>query len=215
MSKQDRQGARTISEFERRHNYGERFNEVMGVANDARQTAEKAMQSVDGLTQEEVFNILTNNGEAQGLYRSPDGQVYINASYIASGILQAADGSLQIDLNTGALSGKSPDGNLLFSLHRNSSNTGAVMHLMSNDQTKKIELDISDESAFIGFSYNGSTKIMMHYMPTIDESKLQIEGVHTDYLHTKKIGADDGTTISSKNISWKDNGDGTYTLIGT
>lgn len=89
MSKQDRQGARTVEDLERRLNYGERFSEVMGIANDARQTAEEALQSVTDMTQEQVFNALTNNGEAEGLYRSPDGQVYINASYIKSGKISA------------------------------------------------------------------------------------------------------------------------------
>ena len=44
MSKQDRQGARTVSDLERKynlHNYGEQFAIVMGVATDARKaTAE-------------------------------------------------------------------------------------------------------------------------------------------------------------------------------
>ena len=41
---------------------------------------------VSGLTQEEIFNLLTNNGEAQGIYQEGD-QLYINASFVKSGIL--------------------------------------------------------------------------------------------------------------------------------
>ena len=40
------------------------------------------------LTQQEVFNILTNNGQTQGIYLS-GGRIYINASYIGSGTISA------------------------------------------------------------------------------------------------------------------------------
>lgn len=54
---------------------------------------EKAKQAAvdevdESLTQEEVFNRLTDNGAAQGLYIDPvTGQIYVNASYIRSGTL--------------------------------------------------------------------------------------------------------------------------------
>lgn len=54
---------------------------------------EKAKQAAvdevdESLTQEEVFNRLTDNGTAQGLYFDPNtGQIYVNASYIRSGTL--------------------------------------------------------------------------------------------------------------------------------
>ena len=41
------------------------------------------------LTQQEVFNILTNNGQTQGIYLS-GGRIYINASYIGSGTISAS-----------------------------------------------------------------------------------------------------------------------------
>ena len=42
------------------------------------------------LTQEEIFNRLTDNGAAQGLFLTQDGQLYINASYINAGEINAA-----------------------------------------------------------------------------------------------------------------------------
>ena len=45
MSKQDRQGARTASDLERKYNFGKTFAELMGLANDAR-------ESVDSLASE-------------------------------------------------------------------------------------------------------------------------------------------------------------------
>ncbi len=40
------------------------------------------------MTSEEIFNVLTNNGETQGIYMQ-DGKIYINASYIGSGTINA------------------------------------------------------------------------------------------------------------------------------
>lgn len=44
------------------------------------------VRDVDNLTQEEVFNILTNNGASQGIYMQ-DGNLYINGTYIKGGII--------------------------------------------------------------------------------------------------------------------------------
>lgn len=46
------------------------------------------VRDMDNLNQEEVFNILTNNGQTQGIFMM-DGRLYLNASYIASGTLSA------------------------------------------------------------------------------------------------------------------------------
>lgn len=67
--------------------------------NQANERAEEAIDAVDDLDktldQEGIFNRLTNNGEAQGLYID-NGDVYINATYIRSGRLEVldSDGSL-------------------------------------------------------------------------------------------------------------------------
>lgn len=45
------------------------------------------VRDIDNLTQEEVFNILTNNGAAQGIYMQ-DGNLYINGTYIRGGTIQ-------------------------------------------------------------------------------------------------------------------------------
>lgn len=49
---------------------------------------------VDNLTQEEVFDILTNSGASQGFYME-GGQIYVNASYIKSGTLVAGGANNQ------------------------------------------------------------------------------------------------------------------------
>lgn len=56
----------------------------------------------DGLDQREVFNRLTNNGQTQGIYLS-DGRLYINATYIETGIISDRLGRNTWNLSTGAL----------------------------------------------------------------------------------------------------------------
>lgn len=62
--------------------------------NQANERADDAMDAVDdldkALDQEGIFNRLTNNGEAQGLYID-NGDVYVNATYIRSGRLEVLD----------------------------------------------------------------------------------------------------------------------------
>lgn len=42
---------------------------------------------VDALTHEDIFNLLTNNGAWQGIYRGSDGKLYINFAYGRGGVL--------------------------------------------------------------------------------------------------------------------------------
>lgn len=86
--KQDRQGVRSATDLEQKYNFGKSFAEVMGLATDARDTANAAKGAIDNLDNDldsdEIFNRLTENGALQGLYKE-DGNIYINASYIKSG----------------------------------------------------------------------------------------------------------------------------------
>ena len=53
------------------------------------------------LTQQEVFNKLTNNGAAKGLYLTADNELYINATYIKTGIITDNVGNNYWNLATG------------------------------------------------------------------------------------------------------------------
>lgn len=116
ISKQDRTAPRTASDIERKYNFGKTFAELIGAAQAAQDAAEKAQQELDSLTAEEVFNILTDGGTTQGIYRL-NGKIYLNASYIRSGllvadlikagVLQSNDGTtFYLDLNNGILRGR-------------------------------------------------------------------------------------------------------------
>lgn len=61
---------------------------------------------VDSLTQEEIFNLLTNGGQMQGLYLA-NGEVYLNAEYIGAGTISAdriGANSITVSKLTGAIS---------------------------------------------------------------------------------------------------------------
>lgn len=55
--------------------------------------------------QQKVFNRLTNNGQAQGIYLT-NKKLYINAEYIATGVLSDSKGNVTFDLNNGKLTMK-------------------------------------------------------------------------------------------------------------
>ena len=56
MSKQDRQGVRTPADLERKYNFDKRFAEIMGIANDARDSVEK----VESTLRDEMKNQVTS-----------------------------------------------------------------------------------------------------------------------------------------------------------
>ena len=66
--------------------YADLHQEVVGVANQLDVQNTVVVVDVDALSQEQVFDILTNDGETQGIYLFHN-KLYINASYIQSGIL--------------------------------------------------------------------------------------------------------------------------------
>lgn len=83
---------------------GSALTEAKKYADEAAQKAAKA--AVDGQSQADIFNKLTNNGQNEGVYII-NGQVFINASYISTGILASKDGTtFYLDLDNGTLKGE-------------------------------------------------------------------------------------------------------------
>lgn len=96
MSKQDGYAARTPADLERKYNFGQTFAEVYGLVSDAQRAAEEAKDAADdankaydGLDQEQIFKLLTNDGAVQGLFMGEDNNMYFNASYIKGGTVKA------------------------------------------------------------------------------------------------------------------------------
>lgn len=75
---------------------------------EAQSNAEKyadkaAKDAVNSQTQTDVFNKLTNNGKSEGIYYK-NGQLYINASYLAAGVLKTLNGTtFYLDLTKNVL----------------------------------------------------------------------------------------------------------------
>ena len=100
---------RTVDEIAQDEANVAKQNAIEEAANDATQKAnnaqhnaelyadEAAQNAVDAQTQTYIFNKLTKNGTLSGLFMK-DGQLYINASYLATGIIKSNDGKISIDL---------------------------------------------------------------------------------------------------------------------
>ena len=89
-------------------------------ANENAKAAQDAVTTLDtSLNQEAIFNRLTNNGAAQGIFMK-DGQLYINMSYLSTGILKLGGknnqyGSMQLYDETGTYTGYINSGGLSLS----------------------------------------------------------------------------------------------------
>lgn len=99
--------ADTAAEFwmsEVKFEAGNRATDYSPAPEDLQSYAEKVAQAaVNNQTQTSIFNKLTNNGQTQGIYLK-DGKLYVNAEYIASGILKSKDGeTFYLDLDNGVL----------------------------------------------------------------------------------------------------------------
>lgn len=104
MSKQDGYASRTAADLERKYNFGKSFAEIYNLASDARSAAIEAKNAYEGLTTNEIFNLLTDFGESQGVYRDDTGNVYVNASFIKSGKLEGTDLKVAAAIVEGELS---------------------------------------------------------------------------------------------------------------
>ena len=261
MSKQDRQGARTPADLERKYKFGQSFAETMGIATDAQQEANdaKAMaaeaysaaNALDAsLDQTEIFNRLTNNGEDQGLYLQ-DGKVYVNAQYVLSGSFTS---TAEVFLEPGLEELETIRAHIIGDAIPNDR---IALYDFNNDGVVDIrDLRMCKESMFGNMSladWTGAVKSTVTV--TMDASKptksilitgtnmwgrevnlyFGVDGSNLGTVHGNlavggklsvggelQFGVDDnnnatlsiGTAEPPKKLSWKDNGDGTFTLIG-
>ena len=140
-----------------------------------------------------------------------------DASWIKTGILSSRDGSMNLNLNTNVFSIKSSGGNTLFEIEPRGD--GSTVRLIGENQKNMILLEASNSGCEFWFKNEGVGKIGMIYYPDIDESQLQVGSISSASIRTAELGAirtnGESTTVDYKNISWKSNDDGTYTLIGT
>jgi len=184
------------------------------------------------LTQEEIFQILTNGGEIEGLFMK-DGQLYINASYIVAGKLSSKDGMTVFDLD---------DSRIV---------TRFYVYSEYDDNFQPVGSPIGE--TIVRYKGNHLNCTYLDYSTGTEELRSEISFGETGYIHLTTYG-DDGSisldadsaihignnvcylglmgnpvrisghkvdiygealTINGMTCAWKSNGDGTYTMIGT
>lgn len=214
IPKQDMQGSRTPADIDRK--YGAKFSEVLGVANESKKIANEAKDDVvkldQSLGQDGIFNRLTNNGKAKGLYRDDEGNIYINADYIKSGTLIA---QMVNALNQNGDYVKIEDGKII----------------SGNGQTEYFSLQPIGEggSAWV-LTFNneldqervrGSMTWNKIELGAIEQDAapfcVEASGHPTDPTVMLQLPKKDGRTdelIKNLYVYWKDNGDGSFSPVG-
>ena len=226
-AKQDAVYPRNAAALERQYNFGRSFAEVMGIAKGAQKTAETAQETAteakkayEGLDQEQIFKLLTNNGEVQGIFRGEDNQVYINANYITAGVIDAAVVTV-VNLiaerlqSISGFSRLSVDSALLQFFFgemetikiRNASVTGGD-DLTEGGAYPEIELIMRDQD-LTPIAYGKMAANLLRLGGIQAEPVLNLRTTDNGRAY---LGIN-GNTVG-KWLSWKNNGDGTYTLIG-
>ena len=210
--RQDRQGVRRPADLEQKYNFDKRFNDAM-----------EAVADLDKkLDESEIFDRLTDGGRFQGVFRGNDGNIYINASYLVTGILKSRDGkSFYLDLDNGILKGEftelSISGRTLDSVE-NDAQTYADQ-AAQNAVNAQTQIDVfnklTDNGNARGIYYqDGDLYINANYL--IAGIIRSIDDKFYLNLENGYLKADfTDFAFGGKTASWKDNGDGTYTLIGT
>ena len=113
------------------------------------------VRDVDNLTQEEVFNILTNNGASQGIYMQ-DGNLYINGTYIKGGIIsgQTIEGGSFTTYNNGYLASRlTGTGIKFYDWSGDRSFVGAVESIHNSQLDRGNVAFYSDENSSVTIGY--------------------------------------------------------------
>lgn len=220
MRKHDRQGARTPAQLERKYDFEQRFDDAMDAASKASKSADTLDSKLD---QGEILNRLTRNGKAQGLFRDDEGNLYINASYLAAGILSSKDGkTFYLDLEKGILKGEFTEftiaGKSVTDIADVSSNTAQKQASAYAERAAQKAVESQTQEDVFNKLTNYGEAGGIYYV----DGQLYINAT---YLGTGELKSADGTTfylnlkdntlrILGKTVSWKQGTDGTYTLVG-
>lgn len=129
--------------------------------------SEKAKDAVDAQTQQDIFNVLTNNGQEQGIYLK-NGKLYINASYMDIGELNA---NL---IHAGTIS--SNDGNVNFNLDE----AAIDLERLAQDGVGTIRLMLKNAGLRLYDDMGAGEKELISIAAT--------EGVQTGHMHVYTDG---------------------------
>lgn len=220
MSRQDRQGVRHPAEVERKWNFKKKFDNAMEAAEDANKAVDNLDERMD---QDEIFNRLTNHGKAQGLYKDEEGNLFINASYLATGILKSLDGStFYLDLVKGVLKGQFTE----FSI--SGKTVEEIANASSGNAQSKAE-KYADKAAQNAVDSQSQTDVFNKLTNNGKAQGIYYKGgqlyINASYLAAGILKTLNGSTfyldlannvlkIMGKTVSWQENDDGTFTLVG-
>ncbi len=164
-----------------------------------RTVTEAVKEAVEGMTQQDVFNKLTNFGTVQGFYLQ-DGKLYINAELVqivnlVASVLESVKDNSTLRIDGAALKMKCGE---YTTIELNNSEEGWPLFYMveRKDGTMTNMMDMSPRNFRLG-SHGGESGLSIEIDDT-GKASLKLKG---DLYHRR--------------LGWKDNGDGTYSLIGS
>lgn len=220
------------------------INAAQKAADAADAAAKEASKAVENMDQDEIFNRLTNNGESQGVYRDENGDIYVSLSYLKGGKI-VAEGQTYLcptyddcvymlrsvvfpdkypakdffDLNGDGVFDKN---DALFALDVFYGLTD-ISECVSLEKSN-ITVTIDPSNPLETVKVSGTNMWGSEVVVTLGANSTKIPVISGGcaiggLLSVKESAAIPKLAFSigeePKTLSWKDNGDGTYTLIGT
>lgn len=180
------------------------------------------VKAVDALTQEEIFNLLTNNGEVKGIYKEGN-QLYISFSYArggtlalggpgnGNGLLQILDASGKV-IVTGSNTGLSVTGGAIAGANITGGKiTGARVYSVSSANNRFISLENGELQFCNGTPSSYSTygkivpAIMQYPDPMHAYGQVAVISVNTDFLFAVTVS--DNLTFYATEFGAKIDGD--------
>lgn len=187
---------------------GEEYNAGDWGKKDNYTNKDEVIDAVDkNLTQEDIFNRLTNNGASQGMFIE-DGNVYFNATYIKSGEINSdliktgkissKDGSVYFDLDNSVI--HTTDGEFITTLDKNSiliksgDNVLAQLHGYDESYGEENVVQIADALLIMNTYSHDTTENTTTHTDTmmLEGSQLSFRGgesgtAPTTYINKNKV----------------------------
>lgn len=192
-------------------------NKANAALSDAKTYADSAASNaVNAQTQADIFNKLTNNGQLPGLFMS-NGQLYINADYLSTGVISSADGTVQLDLGNNSVTVNGT---------RNGKKTQLVLSSSGLDGYGESSEGVMEHVLSLLMGVGGLPTGLWN-LAWQESRGLSIGSatgrttIGTSEAGTRIFGGSveidspvENVKILGKNVFWKDNGNGTFNLIG-
>lgn len=148
-------------------------------------TASAITQYDNALNQLKVFNKLTNNGTLEGIFMR-DGKLYINASYVSTGILASPNSKFALNMSNGHVSMK--DGEFSGTI------TGATIQNAADNDQHNIARILMDSSASIkGYYGNKRHNIINMEQVVSGKHQMTFDADTQMNIRTPILGVEKGT----------------------